>query len=91
MLEWMAWTPITAVFFIVIASILAFMTVLERIKPTVPRQGVMQISTTRGERLFIALLATGWINILWIAFTDFNQWGALALGLTVSALIMARG
>lgn len=91
MLEWMAWTPITAIFFVVIAALLVFMTVLEKLRPTVARQGFLRITTTRGERLFIALLTTGWINILWIAFTDFSQWSALALGLAVAALIMARG
>lgn len=91
MLEWMAWTPLTAIFFAVIAAMLIFMTVLERIVPTVPRQGFLRITTTRGERLFIALLTTGWINILWIAFTDASQWIALGLGLAVSALILARG
>lgn len=91
MLEWMAWTAPTAIFFVVIAAMLIMMTVLERIVPTVPRQGFLRITTTRGERLFIALLVTGWINLLWIAFTDASQWIALALGLAVSALILARG
>lgn len=91
MLEWMAWTAPTAIFFVVIAAMLIVMTVLERIVPTVPRQGFLRITTTRCERLFIALLVTGWINLLWIAFTDASQWIALALGLAVSALILARG
>lgn len=91
MLEWMAWTPPTATFFSVIAALLVFMTVLESLRPTVARRGFLPITTTRGERLFIALLTTGWINILWIAFTNFSQWSALGLGLIVSAFIMARG
>ncbi len=91
MFEWMAWTPVTAAFFAVIAGLLVFMTLLERIYPTVARQGFLKITTTRGERLFIALLTTGWINLLWIAFTDLSQWAALALGLVVSAIILARG
>ncbi|MEV8468891.1 DUF2160 domain-containing protein [Fluviibacterium sp. DFM31] len=91
MLDWMAWTPPTAIFFTVIAALLVVMSVLEQLRPTVARQGFLHITTTRGERLFIALLTTGWINILWIAFTDQSQWLALGLGLVVSALIMARG
>ena len=91
MLEWMAWTPVTAAFFSVIALMLMTMGVLERLYPTVPRQGFLQITTTRGERLFIALLVTGWINILWIAVSDASQWGALGLGLALSALILAKG
>lgn len=91
MLEWMAWTPLTATFFAVIALMLICMALLERVWPTVARQGFLRITTTRGERLFIALLTTGWINILWIAFTDASQWIALAIGLAASALILARG
>ncbi|QZZ37315.1 DUF2160 domain-containing protein [Nitratireductor kimnyeongensis] len=87
----MAWTPTTAVFFAVIAMLLLTMTMLEILWPTVARQGFLKITTTRGERLFIALLVTGWINILWIAFTDASQWIALGIGLAVSALILARG
>lgn len=91
MLEWMAWTPVTATFFAVIALMLVTMAVLERLSPTVPRQGFLRIATTRGERLFIALLVTGWINLLWIAFTDASQWTALAIGLAVSGLILTKG
>ena len=91
MLEWMAWTPITAAFFSVIVALLIVMTVLERIRPTTARQGFLMITTTRGERLFIALLSTAWINLLWIAFTDTSQWIALGIGLAVSALILAKG
>jgi predicted small integral membrane protein len=91
MLEWMAWTPLTATFFCVIAALLVGMTLWERVSPTVPRAGFLRITTTRGERLFIALLTTGWINILWIAVTEYSQWGALGLGVAVSALILWRG
>lgn len=91
MLEWMAWTQITATFFAVIAALLVVMAALEILRPTVARPGWLQITTTRGERLFIALLATGWINIFWIAFTNHSQWIALVLGLAVSTLILARG
>ena len=91
MIEWMAWTYVTAIFFIVIGALLMFMTILETIKPTVARKGWLQITTTRGERLFISLLVTAWINIFWIAYTDYSQWSALLIGLAVSTLILARG
>lgn len=91
MLEWMAWTPLTATFFAVIAMILVIMTLWERRAPTVPRKGFLMITTTRGERLFIALLLTGWINIFWIMATNASQWGALGAGLVVSAIVLAFG
>ena len=91
MLEWMAWTPITALFFGAIAALLIVMTILQVLSPTFARIGWLGISTTRGDRVFISLLATGWINILWIVFSTASQWFALALGLVVSAVILAMG
>ena len=52
----MAWTWQTALFFTAIALMLATMTALQLAQPTVPRRGLLPISTTRGDRLFIALL-----------------------------------
>lgn len=60
-------------------------------RSTVPRKGFLMITTTRGERLFIALLLTGWINIFWIMATNASQWGALGAGLVVSAIVLAFG
>lgn len=91
MLEWMAWTEPTAIFFIAIAVLLCAMTVLELLRPTVARSGFLRIETTRGDRLFISLLAAGWINLIWIASTDASQWFALAISLVLSTLILMRG
>lgn len=91
MLNWMAWTPLTATFFIAIAAILLAMSILERFYPTIAREGFLRIKTTRGERLFISLLTTGWINLIWIAANDLSQWYALGIGLAASALIMTKG
>ena len=57
MFEWMAWTTPVAVFFVCIALMLAGMTVWEIKSPTVLRKGFLPIATTRGDRLFIGLLA----------------------------------
>lgn len=91
MLEWMAWTTPTALFFATVALLLGCMTILELVRPTVPRSGFLWIETTRGDRIFISLLTAGWINLIWMAFTDASQWFALAISLAVSILIMARG
>ena len=91
MLEWMAWTPLTAWFFTAVALLLVVMTVLQVASPTVARAGWLGISTTRGDRIFISLLTIGWINILWIVFSNTSQWFALGLGLVVAAIILTRG
>lgn len=78
-MAWMAWTWPTAAFFAVIATLLITMTVLAIRYPETPRVGILRIETTRGDRLFITLLGSAFINLAWLGFTDISQWWALAL------------
>ena len=66
MFAWMAWTTPVAVFFVCIALMLAGMTVWERKSPTIERRGWLPIATTRGDRLFIGLLAAAYVNLIWV-------------------------
>ncbi|WP_179381016.1 DUF2160 domain-containing protein [Jannaschia marina] len=79
MLDWMAWTWPTAAFFAIIAAILLTFTVLAIKYPEAPRRGVLRIETTRGDRLFITLLGSAFINLAWLGLTDLPQWQALVL------------
>lgn len=65
-MAWMAWTLPTAIFFIVIASLLVIFTILAIKFPETPRRGVLGIDTTRGDRLFITLLGSAFINLAWL-------------------------
>lgn len=78
-MDWMAWTLPTALFFAAIASALAVMSLLARLRPSVPRVGVLGIETARGDRLFITLLGSAFINLAWIGLTDWPQYFALLL------------
>ena len=70
MFEWMAWTTPVAVFFCSIALMLVGMTVWELKSPTVERKGWLPIKTTRGDRLFIGLLAAAWLNLAFVAVSE---------------------
>ena len=70
MLDWMVWTLPVAVFFACIALMLAGMTVWEIRSPTVPRRGFLPIATTRGDRLFIGLLAAAYINLAFVGVSE---------------------
>ena len=72
-MEWMAWTTPTAIFFGVIASLLLIFTVLAIKFPETPRVGVLRIETTRGDRLFIALLGSAFINLIWLGLEVAQQ------------------
>ncbi len=65
---WMAWTFPVALFFYIIASLLIVFTLLAIRFPETPRRGVLRIETTRGDRLFITLLGSAWINLAWMFF-----------------------
>jgi len=80
-LAWMAWTWPTALFFMTIALILVGMTVWQLVSPSIERVGVLGIPTTRGDRLFITLLGTAYIQLAWLGLVGPNLWWALALSL----------
>jgi predicted small integral membrane protein len=87
-LAWMAWTKPVAILFVGIALMLIGMTAWELRSPTVPRKGLLPLTTTRGDRLFIGLLLAAYLNLAWTGLTDLNQWwgaaiGAVALGATM--------
>jgi len=86
-LQWMAWTLETAVFFAVIAALLAAYTVWGLVSPSVPRRGFLPMSTTRGDRLFLGLMGSAWINLAWLGLTEASQWVAVVLSLLFMLVI----
>ena len=75
-LSWMAWTWPTAAFFLFIALCLAAMTIWELRSPGGgPRQGILGLDTTRGDRLFISLLGSAYIGLAWLGLIGEALWG----------------
>ncbi|HET9207599.1 MAG TPA: DUF2160 domain-containing protein [Burkholderiaceae bacterium] len=84
----MAWTWQTAAFFGVIALLLILMAVLEWRRPGgAPRRGVLGLTTTRGDRLFISLLSAGYLHLLWLALIPAPVWGATIASVVLALLI----
>ena len=90
-LEWMAWTIPTATFFITIAIILISMTVWEVISPTIERRGFLPLSTTRGDRLFLGLLGSAYINLAWVGLSDLTIWFGFVIALVWMVVVMRWG
>jgi predicted small integral membrane protein len=87
-LGWMAWTLETGLFFGAIALMLIGMMIWEWRSPGgAPRRGVLRIVTTRGDRLFIALLTAAYIHLGWLAAFGTPLWGATVVSLGVALLI----
>jgi predicted small integral membrane protein len=70
MFDWMAWTLPVAVFFSCIVLMLIGMTIWEIKSPTTLRRGWLPIATTRGDRLFIGLMAAAWVNLGFVAVSE---------------------
>jgi len=79
-MSWMVWTAPTALFFVCVALMLVTMTIWEIVDPNVPRRGLLRIVTTRGDRLFIGLLAAAYVNLAWAGLTELDQWWGAAIG-----------
>ncbi|EEX13378.1 conserved hypothetical protein [Citreicella sp. SE45] len=86
-MDWMAWTWPTAAFFATIAALLAIFTVLAIRFPETPRMGVLRIETTRGDRLFITLLGSAFINLAWLGLVGQAQPAALIVCLIYAGAV----
>jgi predicted small integral membrane protein len=87
-LTWMAWTWPTAAFFGFIALCLIGMTIWEFAVPgESPRRGILGLDTTRGDRLFISLLGSAYIFLIWLAITDAALWGPLAIAVAYTGFV----
>ncbi len=78
--SWMAWTWPTAIFFCVIAALIAGMGAWEWAVPGgSPRVGILRFETTRGDRLFISLLGAAFIQLAWLGLVGPDLWWAVAV------------
>jgi predicted small integral membrane protein len=85
---WMAWTWQTAAFFGFIAAALAGMGLGEWRSPGgSPRHGVLGLDTTRGDRLFISLLAAAYLHLGWLAAFGTPLWPATVIAVVLAALV----
>lgn len=102
MLEWMAWTMPVAVFFTAIVLMLVGMTVWEIRSPTTERRGFLPLKTTRGDRLFIGLLAAAYVNLIFVGLSgriaqwlgleaEPSVWISFVLSMGLLALVMRKG
>ncbi len=82
MLGWMAWTWPTAFVFIGIFSAMAVLTVIVIRHPGGgERKGVLGLTTTRGDRLFISFLGTAYIFLAWLGIMGEPLWFPLGFSI----------
>jgi predicted small integral membrane protein len=91
-IAWMAWTLPTAIFFVMLSMTLAVMTWLAVAYPEAERVGILRIPTTRGDRLFISLIMTAVIHLVWIGLVGTDPIATLPIGeegIEISSLWLA--
>lgn len=76
---WMAWTPATLTVFIGIFSAIAIIGLLEGFKyrDGIERKGILGLTTTLGDRLFITLLGSVYIFLAWLGLFGQPIWTPL--------------
>jgi len=89
--EWMAWTPITALFFAAIGLLIAVLTAWALLSPSTPRKGLLPMPTARGDRVFLGLLGSAYVHLAWIGLTEAPLWGAALLSLLFVIAILRWG
>ena len=90
-MSWMAWTLPTALFFVTIGMALVVMTLLELRYPTLQRQGLLPLSTTRGDRFFISLLSAAFIHLLFLGLLPGAVLWASAVSVAWAVLVLRWG
>ena len=87
-LTWMAWTWPTAAFFGFVVVCLISMSVWEWFSPGgSPRRGILSLDTTRGDRLFISLLGSGFIHLAWLGLFGTPLWGAVVISVIYAVCV----
>ena len=89
---WMAWTPPTGIFFVLLSATLAGMTWLAVRYPEAERVGVLRIPTTRGDRLVVSLILAAVIHLVWIGLVGTDPIATIPIGeegIEVSSLWLA--
>lgn len=82
MLSWMAWTWPTALVFVFVFSCIAILAVIESRSPGGDeRDGILGLTTTRGDRLFITLLGSVYIFLAWLGLVGTPLWWPLGIAI----------
>lgn len=77
---WMAWTPVTFALFVALFATMGLLTVLEILRPGgAERRGILGLTTTRGDRLFMTLLGSVYIFLAWLGLVGQPLWAPLGI------------
>ena len=90
---WMLWNIHVGIVFIGIAVMLGGLLTVDLLKgPNFPRKGFLPMMTQRGDRVFVSLLVTFIIHLIWVTvLKDISPWGAMGTSAPAAFVIMKWG
>ena len=68
MIDWMHWTWMSALGFILLAALLCSLAVLDHFRPGYGRKGILPIETTRGDRVFMSIATFVTLVFAWLRY-----------------------
>ncbi len=89
---WMAWTPATFALFCGIFGAIALIGLLEgfRYRDGLERKGILGLTTTLGDRLFITLLGTAYIFLAWLGLMGQPLWWPLGIAIAWGIFVFRK-
>ncbi|MEX5726907.1 putative small integral membrane protein [Rhodovulum iodosum] len=89
---WMAWTPATFALFCGLFGAIAVIGILEgvRYRDGLERKGILGLTTTLGDRLFISLLGTAYIFLAWLGLVGQPLWWPLAIAVAWGIFVFRK-
>lgn len=91
-MHWMLWTIPTTLFFVAMGLLLVGMTIWEVMQPSIERRGwIIPMTTTRGDRLFISLLASAYICAFWLVVVPASMWWVAVITVVLIIALLRWG
>jgi len=90
-LEFMYFTPETLVLWGIILTFFITVATLDKKKRSTPTKGFLPIYTTRGDRIFISLMLTIIIGIVWLTLIPLPMELVLIPAAIVAFLVLTKG
>ena len=90
--QWMYWTWPSLVLFIVLIITIIGLSLWDTFSPDIKRKGFLPIATSRGDRVFIAIISTIGLYLVWLGVAGNSLFiGAVILSIIWNIIIARWG
>lgn len=90
--RWMQWNWVGSVFFILLFLSITGLTIWDIVSPGCSKKGFLPIPTTRGDRLFIGIMGSIGLTLIWLAIVGNHAlWLILVIVAIYNLALALRG